>query len=128
MEVHRAGHPMPTESNFEVFAWFFMRISGVVLLFMALGHLAVMHLIHHVEEVNYSFVAARFATPFWRSYDLVMLFLALLHGVNGVRTILEDYVHSRGWRAITLSALYVIGFIFLIIGAIVILTFQPVAT
>ena len=127
MEIQYTGRPIPTESNTEVFAWFFMRISGVVLLLMAFGHLAIMHLIHDVEEINYGFVAARFATPFWRSYDLVMLILAIIHGVNGVRTILEDYVHSRGWRAITLSALYVIGLIFLVIGALVILTFQPVS-
>jgi succinate dehydrogenase / fumarate reductase membrane anchor subunit len=104
-----------------------MRVSGVVLLFMALGHLAIMHLLHGVEEIDYDFVAARFATPFWRSYDFVMLVLALLHGVNGARTVLEDYVHSGGWRTVTLSTLYIVGFVLLVVGALVILTFQPVA-
>lgn len=31
---HRAGMP-----NFEKYAWLFMRFSGVVLVFLALGHL-----------------------------------------------------------------------------------------
>ncbi len=125
-QTGHAGRPMMTDNNFEVFAWFFMRVSGVVLIFMALGHLAIMHLINHVDQINYTFVANRFATPFWRTYDLVMLILALLHGVNGARTVLEDYVHSKGWRAVSLSTLYVLGFIFLILGSIVILTFQPI--
>ncbi|MBI4529908.1 MAG: succinate dehydrogenase, hydrophobic membrane anchor protein, partial [Candidatus Latescibacteria bacterium] len=97
MQLQRAGRPLPSEGNFEVYAWLFMRVSGVVLLFMALGHLTVMHLLNSVEEIDYDFVAARFATPFWRSYDFVMLVLALLHGINGARTVLEDYVHSGGW-------------------------------
>jgi succinate dehydrogenase / fumarate reductase membrane anchor subunit len=102
-----------------------MRVSGVVLLFLALGHLAVMHVIHNVETINYQFVAERFATPFWRTYDLVMLWLALIHGLNGARTMIEDYVSARGWRVASLASLYVFGFIFLALGSLVILTFQP---
>jgi len=105
-----------------------MRVSGVVLLFLALGHLAVMHVIHNVETINYRFVAERFATPFWRTYDLVMLWLALIHGLNGARTMIEDYVCARGWRVASLASLYVFGFIFLALGSLVILTFQPMTT
>jgi len=74
------------------------------------------------------FVAHRFMTPFWRTYDLVMLWLALLHGLNGARTMIEDYVGARGWRVFSLASLYILGFIFLALGSLVILTFQPVGT
>ncbi len=103
-----------------------MRVSGVALLFLALGHLAIMHVIHDIETIDYQFVARRFATPFWRTYDLVMLWLALIHGLNGLRTLIEDYVSARGWRVFSLAALYVMGFVFLALGSLVILTFQPV--
>lgn len=122
-----AGRVRP-ESGIELYAWLFMRVSGVVLLFMALGHLAIMHVINNVEIIDYQFVVRRYMTPFWRTFDLVMLWLALIHGLNGVRTLVEDYVGARGWRVVTLASLYVVGFVFLVLGSLVILTFQPVAS
>ena len=124
--MNGAGRPRP-ESGLELYAWLFMRISGVVLLFMALGHLAVMHIVNNIEVINYSFVARRYMTPFWRTYDLVMLWLALIHGVNGIRTLAEDYIAARGWRLASLASLYVLSFLLLALGSLVILTFQPVA-
>ena len=120
------ARPKP-ESGIELYAWIFMRVSGVVLLFMALIHLVVMHLINNIDVISYQFVAKRYATPFWRTYDLVMLWLALIHGVNGARTVLLDYVHRGGLRVVSLAALYVLGFIMLAVGSLVILTFHPVA-
>jgi succinate dehydrogenase / fumarate reductase membrane anchor subunit len=122
-----AGRPRP-DSGLELYAWLFMRISGVVLLFMALGHLTIMHIINNIEVINYAFVAKRFATPFWRTYDLVMLWLAMIHGVNGIRTLVDDYISARGWRLVSLASLYVLSFIILALGSMVIFTFQPVAT
>ena len=122
------GRPRPSGSNLELYSWLFMRVSGLLLVFLALGHLALMHIIHSVEEIDFDFVAARLTGPWglvWRSYDLLLLFLALLHGLNGLRVVIDDYVHSRGWRVFSLSALYVLGFIFLAIGALVLFTFQP---
>lgn len=125
--MERVGpRPRPV-GGFELYTWFFMRISGVLLLLLALGHLAIMHLITGVDLVNYDFVARRYATPFWRTYDLTMLWLALLHGLNGVRILVDDYITAKGWRVFSLSILYTIGFIFLITGSLIILTFQPVS-
>jgi succinate dehydrogenase / fumarate reductase membrane anchor subunit len=123
--MNALGRERPTE-GFELFAWFFMRISGIVLIILALGHLAIMHVINNVEVIDYQFVARRYAAPFWRTYDLVMLWLALIHGLNGLRTVIDDYVHTRKWRAVSLSCLYFFGFVFLAIGSMVIFTFQPV--
>ena len=105
-----------------------MRISGIALLFLALGHLLIMHLIHNVDNIDFQFVAARYATPFWRTYDLLMLWFAMIHGVNGVRTVLVDYVSSRGWRAASLVSLFMVGFVLLTLGSLAILTFQPPVT
>ena len=119
-----AGRPRP-ESGLELYAWMFMRVSGVVLLFLALGHLLIMHLINNVDNIDFQFVAHRYATPFWRTYDLVMLWLALIHGLNGVRTLVGDYVQPKGWQVATLASLYVFGFILFALGSLTILTFQP---
>jgi succinate dehydrogenase / fumarate reductase membrane anchor subunit len=122
--MNEAGRPRP-QGGLELFAWIFMRVSGVVLLLMALLHLVIMHVINNIEVINYNFVAQRYATPFWRTFDLVMLWLALIHGLNGVRVMVDDYVSSRGWRVVSLASLYVLGFIFLALGSLVILTFHP---
>src|SRR5208337_95053 len=118
------AHPRP-ESGLELYAWFFMRISGLALLFLALGHLLIMHIIHNVDHIDFQFVAARYATPFWRTYDLLMLWFALIHGVNGIRTLMGDYISARGWRVVSLASLFVLGFVLLTLGSIAILTFQP---
>ena len=123
--MNGASTPRP-ESGLELYAWLFMRVSGLALLFLALGHLLFMHIIHNVENIDFRFVAARYATPFWRTYDLLMLWFAMIHGVNGVRTVLTDYVSARGWRVASLASLYVLGFILLTLGSLAILTFHPV--
>jgi succinate dehydrogenase / fumarate reductase membrane anchor subunit len=122
--MNGAGRPRP-ESGLELYAWMFMRVSGVVLLFLALGHLLIMHIINNVANIDFQFVARRYATPFWRTYDLVMLWLALIHGLNGIRTLVGDYVRSKGWQVATLASLYVFGFVLLALGSLTILTFQP---
>lgn len=118
-----SSNPRP-ESGLELYAWIFMRVSGVALLFLALGHLLIMHIIHNVESIDFQFVAARYGTPFWRTYDMLMLWFAMIHGTNGLRTILTDYISARGWRAFSLASLYVLGFILLTLGSIGILTFH----
>lgn len=122
--MNGAGRPKP-ESGLELYAWIFMRISGIALLVLALGHLLIMHIVHNVDHIDFQFVAQRYATPFWRTYDLVLLWLAMIHGVNGVRTVLVDYVSPRGWRTTSLASLYLLGFVLLALGSLAILTFQP---
>lgn len=114
----------PRGSAFELWSWVFMRVSGLILVVMALLHFAIMHVFTPTEEVNFAFVAARFSTPFWRTYDLILLFLGVLHGMNGLRVVADDYVHSRGWRFITMMLIYVVTFVFLVIGSQVVLSFQ----
>ncbi len=126
--THYGSRPAPTASRFELYAWFFMRVSGVLLLILAIGHLVIMHLINSIDNVNYQFVAGRWAGDwgmFWRSYDWLMLLLAMIHGLNGLRTILDDYLRPGLARTLSMTALYVVGFIFLLIGTLVVLTFQP---
>jgi len=123
----KGARPKPA-NQFELYSWYFFRVSGILLIPFALGHLAIMHIINNVDVINYNFIADRWASPLWRTYDLILLFLALLHGLNGARVLIYDYVPPRGWRVFALSTLYVVGLFFMLIGAQVIITFQPVLT
>ena len=114
-------------SSFEVWSWFFMRISGIVLLFLVLIHLYVMHLIGEgVERVDYAFVSARWSSVGWKTFDWLMLFLALLHGTNGLRVIIDDYVHSPGIRTSVKAFVYTLTVVLMVMGTAVLVTFDPV--
>ncbi|OGR84648.1 MAG: hypothetical protein A2901_07400 [Elusimicrobia bacterium RIFCSPLOWO2_01_FULL_54_10] len=123
------SRPAPTASTFELVAWLFMRLSGVLLLILALGHLVIMHLINDIGKINYEFVAGRWSGELgmlWRGYDWLMLILAMLHGVNGMRTILEDYLSPGRRRILVLTVLYVVSFAFLAAGSYVVFSFRRV--
>ena len=97
-----------------MYSWLFMRISGLVLVFLVLGHLFIMNMLDGgVQRINFAFVAGRWASPFWQSWDLIMLWLAMLHGTNGMRTIINDYAErdqTRFWLKMLLyvSAAFII--------------------
>ena len=110
----------------ELYAWLFMRISGVLLLVLALGHLFIMHVFNNVHGIDYNFVVARYARRFWRGYDLAMLWLALIHGSNGARTILDDILRPPV-RGLAVKVLYGVGLLFLVLGTWAIVFFHPTA-
>jgi succinate dehydrogenase / fumarate reductase membrane anchor subunit len=102
-----------------------MRISAVTMFFLVGFHLFYMHVILGVDAIDFDIIAGRWQSPFWRLYDFFMLAFAWLHCSNGVRVVLDDYVHNQGWRVLAKSVLYVVAFIILVLGAYVIFTFQP---
>ncbi len=113
-------------SSFEVWSWFFMRLSGIVLLFLVLIHLFVMHIVDSgVERVNFAFVAARWDNVGWKTFDWLMLFLSLLHGANGLRIVIEDYVQNSAWRTSIKSLVYTSTFVLMVMGTAVVVTFDP---
>ena len=129
-EKHRpkAFKPDRRPSSFEVWSWFFMRISGVILVFLVLIHLFIMHIMESgVERVSWEFVAARWNNVGWKTFDWVMLFLALLHGANGLRVVIEDYVRAPAKRTFLKGTLYALTTVLMIMGTAVIVTFDPTA-
>ncbi len=113
-------------SNVELYSWLFMRISGVVLLFLVLGHLLIMNMLDGgVQRINFAFVAGRWSSPFWQIWDLLMLWLAQLHGGNGLRVIINDYADRDMTRLLLKAALYSSMVLILVTGTLVIFTFDP---
>jgi len=124
-ELSAAGGRVRPTGGLELYAWLFMRVSGILLLVLVLGHLTIMHLIHSVDEVNFTFVAGRWGNPLWRLYDWFLLILAVLHGCNGLRTVMDDYIHSAGWRMVSQVVMFGVTVLFVIAGSLVILIFNP---
>ncbi|WP_457633733.1 succinate dehydrogenase, partial [Oceanithermus desulfurans] len=72
-------------TNVELIWWVFMRVSGVLLVFLVLGHIYMNNIMISNTSIDYDYVASRFSQPLIKVYDLVMLALAMLHGTNGLR-------------------------------------------
>jgi succinate dehydrogenase / fumarate reductase cytochrome b subunit len=127
-------------SGVETFWWSYMRISGLLIIPLVFGHLAMMHVIQGVFDITLQngvavgavtsvvgvnetgtaveFVADRWNTlvagvAVWRLYDAGMLALVVLHGFNGLRYVLTDYAPNATLRR---AMVY-----FTIIGAVVLI-------
>ncbi|WP_029090212.1 succinate dehydrogenase hydrophobic membrane anchor subunit [Brevibacterium album] len=124
----RTGYQRSTAkgSNFELAAWLFMRLSGVLLVILIFGHLIVnMWLGDGVHQIDFAFVAGKWASPFWQIWDLLMLWLAMLHGTNGVRTVILDYAERPATRMTLQVVLYIASLVVVVLGTLVIFTFDP---
>jgi len=126
MRVSAGYGARPSGGGFETFSWYFFRISGVVLIFLAIFHLFLNHVATDVSCTSYQLVSIRYENPFWRLYDWLLLTLALLHGMNGLRVVVDDYVRTRGWRLTLQSAVGILTLVFFLLGTITLITFQPV--
>ena len=120
------GRRTRQRSNFELYSWLFMRISGIVLVFLVLGHLFIMNILDGgVQRINFAFVAGRWASPFWQVWDLMMLWLAMLHGTNGMRVIINDYAERDQTRFWLKMILFVSSGLIILLGTLVVFTFDP---
>ncbi|MDT0443688.1 MULTISPECIES: succinate dehydrogenase, hydrophobic membrane anchor protein [unclassified Streptomyces] len=118
--------PRTTRTNFEMYGWLFMRVSGILLVVLVITHLMIQLVLDGgVSKVSFAFVAGRWASPFWQAWDLIMLWLAMLHGGLGLRTIINDYAQRDGTRFWLKMLLYTATVFTVLLGTLVIFTFDP---
>jgi len=112
--------------NLEKWGWIFMRASGVVLVVLIFGHLFINLMVGEgIHALDFAFIAGKFATPFWQWWDVLMLWLALIHGANGMRTIVNDYVTNNTARKALTWALGLAAGLLILLGTLVVFTFDP---
>ena len=126
VEAPRSAQKARRSTNWEKWGWVYMRASGVILVVLIFGHLFV-NLVagEGVSAIDFAFVAGKWANPFWIVWDTLLLWLSLIHGSNGMRTIINDYASNRLLRKTLLGALGVATVALLILGTLVIYTFDP---
>ena len=114
-------------SNFERRAFMFMRMSGIALLVLAVGHVLIQHVLNSSGNLTLQIVADTWNSWGWKVYDLLLLVFAISHGFNGLRNVLEDYIHNRS----TIKVINILLLIFMIItivwSAVAIAAFNPAA-
>lgn len=122
----RSPYHRPGALNTELYAWLFMRVSGVFLVVLVFGHLFV-NLVagEGISAIDFAFVSGKWANPFWQVWDLLMLWLAMIHGANGMRTIVNDYVIGATTRKVLVWALWIAAGFLILLGTLVVFTFDP---
>lgn len=126
---------MPADSKVEATMWFFMRISGILLLLLGAFGLVYANLaggygkLDAGAQMRWSFfpisfhvqssdveVFPNFSNPFWQTYAFLLVGFAAVHAYNGLRAILRDYVRHPlllNW----LQALLLVLWIFMAVAA-----------
>ena len=133
IESPRSGRVTPgysrsstSRGNFEMIAWLFMRLSGAILVVLIFVHLYVNLMVGDgISAIDFGFVAGKWADPLWQIWDLTMLWLAMLHGTNGVRVIINDYAEKNSTRMLLKGVLYTSTVVIVVLGTLVIFTFDP---
>jgi succinate dehydrogenase / fumarate reductase membrane anchor subunit len=97
----RKVQPIPQSTNrFERAMWLFMRYSGLILVFLALSHFWLQHILIGTQAITPAQTVMNWGEQgktitvgqlIFRLYYGVMLTLAVTHGINGVRQVVYDY-------------------------------------
>ncbi len=116
-------------NNLELAWWVFMRLSGLLLVFLLIGHFYLQNIVINVDKVDYGYVAKQLSQTTWKVYDWLLLSLALLHGTNGTRYVINDYIKNEVTRFWLKALLYTAIFILFLLGSLVLFNYnfqQPV--
>ena len=104
--------------------WVFMRISGFLLIFLTFGHLYFNNIQINANDIDFAYVAERLSRPGVKIYDTFLLAFAMLHGINGLRYSIEDYVKKPGRRFWTKMALFTFAGIIFVLGTMTLWAFD----
>jgi succinate dehydrogenase / fumarate reductase membrane anchor subunit len=114
------------QANLEKYGWLYMRASGVILIVLIFGHLfANLYLGEGIKAIDFAFVGGKWSDPFWKVWDVSMLWLAMIHGTNGMRTIVNDYTSRESVRKTLVVTLWAVCAALVILGTLVVFTFDP---
>ncbi|HZD10874.1 MAG TPA: succinate dehydrogenase [Candidatus Binatia bacterium] len=122
----RIAH-LEARSPLERYGYLFMRLSGVALIVLAIGHMMIQHILNDVHSLTLEFVRQQWTSWGWRTYDLFLLVFAISHGFNGLRVILEDYIHGPGAVRAIRWILAIITIVTIVWSAVAIATFDASA-
>ena len=112
----------PRPRSLESYAWLFMRLSGAALLLLAVGHMVMQHITHDVHDASWQWVIeSRWALLWIRVWDFLLLGLAFVHGLNGLHTVITDYVHNQTALKIVRLLIVAVGVVITIMGAVAII-------
>ena len=109
------------KATYESIAWKWMRYSGIALIPLAWIHVAIQDVIVGVYAIDIDYVALRWASIGWQTYDILLLAFAFAHGMNGLRQVAMDFVHTDKARRNLSILLFIVWIVVSAIGAVAII-------
>ncbi len=97
-------------------SWLLMRGSGFMMPLLVLGHLLIQHLFNDVHDLSTEWAARRWDKGGWRIWDGLMLVLAVSHGLNGTRHVIDDYIHDPVLNQAARMGVLVLGIVLVLDG------------
>lgn len=107
--------------------WYFLRISGLVLMVFVLIHLFLTHYANVPSDTDFNYVASRWANPLNRTFSIILLLSAVWHGIVGMRMVLTDLIKSNIWRQIAYALNWFVGIFFTVLGIVNVVAFDEEA-
>ena len=101
-------------------AWLLQRISAVIVFILLMIHFYTYHFLSQGKAVTYSQVVAKVSTWWFPLFQFIFLVTALYHGMNGVWTIVEDYLANRYARLFCYSVLLAAAIALFFVGTLTI--------
>jgi succinate dehydrogenase hydrophobic anchor subunit len=108
------------DASSRVVTYVLLRVTGLMLSVLVLGHFAVTHFVTDVARDDSAFVARRFSSILWIAWDATMLAAALAHGAAGVRLALADYSVDAGRRRFLERCVVSFSVVLFVIGVVAI--------
>ena len=95
--------------------WYLQRITGAALLVLLIMHFWVEHFAAEVRTpagLTFEVIQRRFfQNPWFVAVDISFLFIALYHGLNGIRNICLDYTWGTRFRTPITIVIVLVGII-----------------
>jgi succinate dehydrogenase / fumarate reductase membrane anchor subunit len=101
--------------------WSLMRLSAILLIPLVWIHVLIQDVLVGVHHIQLDYVALRWAQTGWRVYDAALLAFAFGHGANGLRQVLEDFIHGAVGRRVLRIGLVAFWIAITAIGSIAII-------
>lgn len=100
------------KNNKATWLWLLQRITAALILFVLYTHIFRVHYIELGQPILFAGVALRLKDIMMLATDSCLLLLGLLHGLNGVRTVLLDYDYFSKYEKLISWSLLIVGVIF----------------
>lgn len=91
-----------------VWLWLLHRITGVLLIFFLVFHIAYFHLFD--GSFSATEIKSRLNSIVWKGYYLLFLFSVIYHGTYGIVLILKEYLSKYRWLNVSYIVLVIVVF------------------
>jgi len=128
--------------SFEYIMWVFTRISALALFLLSIIGIASAFYLgartqmdvgtllrwtffpnsYHVVNSEIPDIDLGWANAFWQVIQMLIVFFAATHGMNGLRVVVEDYISHSWWLVFWRGLIFLIWLFMLIVAVFVILT------